>query len=85
MRALPIITDPVFAKPVQYTRYERFWLKYINDERDLPFIHMLTGIHLLVIPIAAILFTSLLSGALGGCCTSPTSTSPSSITKAASD
>ena len=62
MRALPIITDPVFAKPVQYTRYERFWLKYINDERDLPFIHMLTGIHLLVIPIAVILFTSLLSG-----------------------
>ena len=62
MRALPTLTDPVFVKPAQYTRYERFWLKYMNDERDLPFIHTLTGIHLFVIPIAAILFTPLLSG-----------------------
>ncbi|MBM3432467.1 MAG: fatty acid desaturase [Bacteroidetes bacterium] len=62
MRALPILTDPVYRRPEQFTRYEKFWLNYLSDERDLPFIHMLTGIHLLVIPIAILLFTPLLSG-----------------------
>src|SRR5690606_10429744 len=42
---------------------ERFWLKYINDKRDLPFIHLLTAIHVLVIPSAIVLYTPLLQGA----------------------
>ena len=62
MRALPTLTDPVYKRPERFSRYERFWLNYLNDERDLPFIHMLTGIHLLVIPVAIILFTPLLTG-----------------------
>lgn len=62
MRTLPPITDPTYKKPEQFSSYEKFWLKYLNDERDLPFIHMLTGIHLLVIPVAIILFTPLLNG-----------------------
>jgi hypothetical protein len=45
MRALPILVDPVYTRPARYTAYERFWLRYINDARDLPFIKLLTGIH----------------------------------------
>jgi fatty acid desaturase len=60
MKALTAITDPVYTEPEQFTRYEKFWLKYINDKRDLPFIHLLTAIHLLVIPIAILLYTPLL-------------------------
>jgi fatty acid desaturase len=62
MRTLPIINDPVYQLPDHFTAYERFWLSYINDKRDLPFIHLLTGIHLLVIPVAILLFTPLLQG-----------------------
>src|SRR5688572_7160492 len=62
MKALTTLTDPVYTAKDSYTTYERFWLKYINDKRDLPFIHLLTLIHILVIPIAIILYTPLLSG-----------------------
>ncbi len=62
MRALTVITDPVYKEPSQFSIYERFWLRYINDKRDLPFIHLLTGIHLFVIPIAVLLYTPLLQG-----------------------
>jgi fatty acid desaturase len=62
MKALSIITDPVYIEPKSYTRYEQFWLKYLNDKRDLPFIHLLTAIHILVIPTAIILYTPLLNG-----------------------
>lgn len=62
MKALTVITDPVYREPVKFSRYERFWLKYINDKRDLPFIHLLTAIHILVIPVAVILYTPLLQG-----------------------
>ena len=57
MRALPILVDPVYTRPARYTAYERFWLRYINDARDLPFIKLLTGIHLTVIPLAILLYT----------------------------
>lgn len=62
MKALTTITDPVYIPKKRFTAYERFWLRFINDPRDLPFIHLLTSIHILVIPIAVLLYTPLLSG-----------------------
>ena len=62
MRALPILIDPTYQPPARFSRYEQFWLRYINDPRDLPFVHLLTAIHVLVIPIALLLYTSLLTG-----------------------
>lgn len=62
MKVLPVITDPVYVEPVELTRYERFWLPYINDKRDFSFIHLLTKIHLTVVPVAIILYTPLLQG-----------------------
>lgn len=62
MKALTTITDPIYHEREQYSWYERFWLRYINDKRDLPFIHLLTAIHILVIPVAIILYTPLLQG-----------------------
>ena len=60
MKALTVITDPVYVEPKEFTGYEKFWLKYINDKRDLPFIHLLTAIHILVIPVAILLYTPVL-------------------------
>lgn len=32
MKALTVITDPVYVEPKEFTGYEKFWLKYINDK-----------------------------------------------------
>jgi fatty acid desaturase len=62
MKALTTLTDPVYHEPKSFSRYEKFWLKFLNDKRDLPFIHMLTAIHILVIPVAIFLYTPVLTG-----------------------
>jgi fatty acid desaturase len=56
------ITDPVYVPRNHYSFYDRFWLRLMNDKRDLPFIYLITSIHILVIPAAIILFTPLLQG-----------------------
>ena len=50
-----VLTDPVFIKNENRNALDRFFLKYINDERDLPFIHLCLKITLLVVPTAVIL------------------------------
>lgn len=62
MKALTTITDPIYIPKEKFSRYEKFWLRYINDERDLPFIHLLTAIHIFILPVALILFIPLLPG-----------------------
>lgn len=62
MKALTALTDPVYIPKSRYTWYDRFWLRFTNEARDLPFIYLLTAIHLTVIPAAVILYTSLLQG-----------------------
>ncbi|HEY1869694.1 MAG TPA: fatty acid desaturase [Chitinophagaceae bacterium] len=61
MRSVPeLITDPVYEKPIRLTSYQKFWLKYIHDKRDLPFIRLLTIVHLTIVPVAILLFTPFL-------------------------
>jgi len=61
MRSLPkLITDPVYKKPAHLTLYQKIWSRYILDKRDLPFIRLLTIIHLTVVPVAILLFTPFL-------------------------
>ena len=61
MRPFPDqITDPVYHPLSTYTRYQKFWLKHIHDKRDLPFIKLLTIIHLTIIPVGIFLFTDVL-------------------------
>jgi len=61
MRPLPaLITDPVYEKPLHLTIYQKFWLRRIHDKRDLPFVRLLTIIHLTILPVAVILYTPLL-------------------------
>ena len=63
MKALPaIITDPIYEKPSSLSRYELFWLRHMNDKRDMPFLHLLTYIHLTIVPLTIILYSPLLQG-----------------------
>ena len=58
----PALTDPVYVPKEKYNRYEKIWLGIMNDKRDLPFIYLLSRIHLLIVPVAVLLFTPLLTG-----------------------
>ena len=62
MKALSALTDPVYVPKQKFTGYDQFWLRIINDKRDLPFIYLLTAIHLSVVPVAVLLFTPALQG-----------------------
>jgi fatty acid desaturase len=62
MKQLNAVLDPVYRQPESYTAYERFWFRFINDKRDLPFIHLLTLIHLTVIPLGIFLFFPFIPG-----------------------
>ena len=55
MRPLIHVTDPVFEQK-NYSSLDRFFLKYIKDERDLPFAYLILKIMFTVIPAAIILF-----------------------------
>ena len=55
--------DPVFVKKDKYNAFERFWLKYINDERDLPFVKLCFTLMAIFPPGAALIyFLSMYSG-----------------------
>ncbi len=56
------ITDFFYQQPLKYNWYQQFWLNHINDKRDLPFIRLLTIIHLTIIPSAIVLYSPLLHG-----------------------
>lgn len=60
MKTLTTITDPIYTDKTTFSWYEKFWLRFINDKRDLPFIHLLTSIHLFIIPVAVFLYTPVL-------------------------
>src|SRR5690606_13291904 len=62
MKLLRTLIDPVYDSNYRPGADSRFWLKFMNDKRDLPFIHLLTLIHLTVIPVAVLLFTNLFTG-----------------------
>jgi len=56
------ITDPEFSRPSKYSRIDKLFLKYIRDERDLPFIYFTLKVVLLFIPFGLLLYTNLFTG-----------------------
>ena len=55
MKSLEQISDPVYIKKGQ-SAIDNFFLKYIKDERDLPFIYLSIEISLILFPLAILLF-----------------------------
>ncbi|MEP7251399.1 MAG: fatty acid desaturase [Ginsengibacter sp.] len=62
MKCLNDLTDPLYAPKKKFNLYDRFWLKIINDKRDLAFIYLLTWIHLIVMVTGVLLFTPFFKG-----------------------
>lgn len=61
MKLLSTIHDPTFTGG-NYNRLDRFFLQYIKDERDLPFIYLIIRICLTLIPLSVLLFMPFLTG-----------------------
>src|SRR3954469_1198561 len=62
MRALPAITDPVYIKPATRSAFERFFIKLLRDERDMPFVYLTFQISFILIPLAVILYLPFVNG-----------------------
>ncbi len=62
MRTLSTVHDPVYEKPGSHNFLSRFFLRYIRDERDLPFAYLCLQMTLIIIPGAVLLFTPLFTG-----------------------
>ncbi|MDQ6762304.1 MAG: fatty acid desaturase [Bacteroidota bacterium] len=56
MKCLSVLTDPLYIPKKKFTLYDRLWLRIINDKRDLPFIYLLTRIHVVVIITGILLY-----------------------------
>jgi fatty acid desaturase len=52
------ISDPVFEKRGEYNIFQKIFLHFIRDERDLPFIYLCLKISFLVVPAALYLYFS---------------------------
>ena len=64
MRPLPeTLTDPVFNKPEKYSGLDKFFLKMIRDERDLPFIHLTLKLTFIMVPIGLLMYMPFVTGA----------------------
>jgi len=62
MLPLAANTDPVFVKPAAYSAMDRFFLKLIRDERDLPFVYLSLKITVTLLPLAIILYLPSVNG-----------------------
>jgi fatty acid desaturase len=62
MKNLPVIIDPVFSDDIKLSNKNNFWLKFINDERDLPFIYLTLKISFTMVPLAVLMYLPFITG-----------------------
>ncbi|MET6999839.1 fatty acid desaturase family protein [Chitinophaga defluvii] len=62
MKYISSISDPVFIQPEQVTAADRFFKKFIRDERDLPFVYLTLQITFTLIPLAILLYLPFITG-----------------------
>ena len=56
MRALAANTDPIYLDRGQFSAMDRFFLGFIRDKRDLPFVYLTLKISLFMIPLGVMLY-----------------------------
>ncbi len=61
MKQLGPITDPVY-RPEKLNRFDQFLMKFIRDERDLPFAYLTLQISFTLIPLAILLYMPFVTG-----------------------
>ncbi len=62
MKKLSTINDPGYSKPEKQSTVNLFFLNYIRDERDIPFVYLCLQMTFIIIPGAILLFSSAFTG-----------------------
>ena len=62
MKQFTGVNDPVFEPKSKYSALERFFLKMIRDERDLPFIKLCLFLLFTIIPSAVLMYLHIVPG-----------------------
>jgi fatty acid desaturase len=63
MKVLTASTDPGYTRPTRLSRLDKWLSHYLQDERDLPFAHLMLKIAATMLPLAVALFVPALHGA----------------------
>ncbi len=50
------VTDPIFLSKGKLNALDSFIMRFIREERDLPFVHLILRMFLIIVPFALILF-----------------------------
>jgi fatty acid desaturase len=61
MKSLQPLRDRLF-EPKTYGWFDRFLLRFIRDERDLPFLHLILKVSILILPLAFLIYTPWFTG-----------------------
>lgn len=61
MRYIKTITDPVYHAR-QFNKVDLFFLRFIKDERDLPFVYLMVKISVSLLPLAVLLYLPFITG-----------------------
>ncbi len=61
MKYIKTITDPVYY-PKTFNKADFFFLRFIRDKRDLPFIYLLVKVTVLLLPLAVLLYLPFITG-----------------------
>jgi hypothetical protein len=56
------LSDPTFTANQRYTAFDKFWLKRLKDERDLPFVYLTLKISLIMLPLGILLYLPNVTG-----------------------
>jgi fatty acid desaturase len=62
MKLLSPSTDPVYIRPSAPSRLHQWLARYVQDERDMPFVYLILKISVTMLPLAALLFVPSLRG-----------------------
>jgi fatty acid desaturase len=62
MLTLDNITDPIHNENRHYSALDNFFLQFIRDKRDLPFVYMTLQVTFIIIPLGILLFMPFITG-----------------------
>ncbi len=62
MVAVPTIIDPTYNAEKPLNSIDRLFMRFIHDQRDLPFAYLCVQISLTILPLSALLYTDILTG-----------------------
>lgn len=62
MKCFTVNTDPIYREPVRHSQLDLFFMRFLRDARDLPFVYLTLRITFTMIPLGILLFMPFVHG-----------------------